>query len=81
MRFSEPFFLYLLIIAPVIYFISLGVGKKRIRELAGLGKTPNFEQVFQTKLSRQLQNGKSLHQYRFYAVHSFSFKAPGRNQA
>lgn len=39
MRFSEPFFLYLLIIAPVIFFISLGVGKKRVREIAGLGKT------------------------------------------
>jgi Ca-activated chloride channel family protein len=39
MRFSEPFFLYLLIIAPVIFFISLGVGKKRIKEFTGLGKT------------------------------------------
>jgi Ca-activated chloride channel family protein len=50
MRFSEPFFLYLLSIAPIVFFIFLGVGKRRQREFARLGKTHTLNRFSSRKL-------------------------------
>lgn len=38
MRFSNPSILYLLILVPFLYAVLLGIGKKRLREKARLGK-------------------------------------------
>ena len=38
MRFSNPSILYLLILVPFLYVVLLGIGKKRLREKARLGK-------------------------------------------
>ena len=51
MRFLHPSILYLLALAPILYIILLGVGKKRLNERRMLGNLNTLDQFSNKKLS------------------------------